>query len=159
MLVELAIRRCCNLFIRIHLLHLGCICATCTTLRVIALSVQSKFDNLYGIRESFVDGLKRATDVMIAGKVALVCGYGDVGKGAAQGLRAYGARVIVAEIDPIIAQQAAMEGYEVTTVEEAIGKARIVVTTTGCHGVIRGEHMQAMVCLVFCCLNLCYNNQ
>lgn len=126
------------------------------TLKVPAFNVndsvtKSKFDNLYGIRESFVDGLKRATDVMIAGKVALVCGYGDVGKGAAQGLRAYGARVIIAEIDPIIAQQAAMEGFEVTTVEEAIGKARIVVTTTGCHGVIRGEHMSQMVDYAILC--------
>ena len=125
-------------------LYFYCICHVYYSTRTV---LQSKFDNLYGIRESFVDGLKRATDVMIAGKVALVCGYGDVGKGAAQGLRAYGARVIIAEIDPIIAQQAAMEGYEVTTVEEAIGKARIVVTTTGCHGVIRGEHIQAMVSL------------
>merc|ERR1719259_803009 len=90
---------------------------------------KSKFDNLYGCRESLVDGIKRATDVMLAGKVALVAGYGDVGKGSAQSLRGFGCRVIITEIDPINALQAAMEGYEVTTVEEAVKEARIFVTT------------------------------
>uniref|UniRef100_A0A915JTW1 Adenosylhomocysteinase n=1 Tax=Romanomermis culicivorax TaxID=13658 RepID=A0A915JTW1_ROMCU len=105
---------------------------------------KSKFDNLYGIRESLVDGIKRATDVMLAGKVCVVCGYGDVGKGSAAALRAFGARVIVTEIDPINALQAAMEGYEVTTMEEAASRASIFVTTTGCKDVIRGEHMMLM---------------
>lgn len=105
---------------------------------------KSKFDNLYGIRESLVDGIKRATDVMLAGKVCVVAGYGDVGKGSAHALRAFGARVIVTEIDPINALQAAMEGYEVTTMEEAAPRASIFVTTTGCKDVIRGEHMLAM---------------
>ncbi|MBC7337567.1 MAG: adenosylhomocysteinase, partial [Clostridia bacterium] len=93
---------------------------------------KSKFDNLYGCRESLIDGIKRATDVMIAGKTAVVCGYGDVGKGCAQSLRAYGARVVVTEIDPICALQAAMEGYEVTTLEEVAPRAHIFVTATGC---------------------------
>ncbi|XP_055346360.1 adenosylhomocysteinase-like [Paramacrobiotus metropolitanus] len=107
---------------------------------------KSKFDNLYGIRESLVDGIKRATDIMLAGKICAVCGYGDVGKGAAQSLRAFGARVIVTEIDPINALQAAMEGYQVLPLEDAIAQgASIFVTTTGCKGVIRGEHMSAMV--------------
>ncbi|OQV24839.1 Adenosylhomocysteinase [Hypsibius exemplaris] len=107
---------------------------------------KSKFDNLYGIRESLVDGIKRATDIMLAGKVAVVCGYGDVGKGAAVSLRAFGARVIVTEVDPINALQAAMEGYQVITLEEAISLGgSIFVTTTGCKGVIRGEHISAMV--------------
>lgn len=105
---------------------------------------KSKFDNLYGIRESLVDGIKRATDIMLAGKVCVVCGYGDVGKGSAHALRAFGARVIVTEIDPINALQAAMEGYEVTTMEEAAPRASIFVTTTGCNDVIRGEHMLQM---------------
>ena len=105
---------------------------------------KSKFDNLYGCRESLADGLKRALDVMLAGKVAVVCGYGDVGKGCAASLRAYGARVIVTEIDPICALQAAMEGYEVATVEDTLGEADIYVTTTGNKDIIRVEHMTAM---------------
>jgi len=105
---------------------------------------KSKFDNLYGIRESLPDGIKRATDIMLAGKVCVVIGYGDVGKGSAQALRAFGARVIVTEIDPINALQAAMEGYEVTTLEEAAPRAQVVVTTTGCKNVVRGEHMLEM---------------
>ncbi|VDK68528.1 unnamed protein product [Litomosoides sigmodontis] len=105
---------------------------------------KSKFDNLYGIRESLPDGIKRATDVMIAGKVAVVAGYGDVGKGAAASLKAFGARVIVTEIDPINALQAAMEGYEVKTLEHVASIANIVVTTTGCKCVVRGEHMVEM---------------
>jgi adenosylhomocysteinase len=112
---------------------------------------KSKFDNLYGCRESLSDGLKRATDVMIAGKVAVVCGYGDVGKGSAHSLRGFGARVIVTEIDPINALQAAMEGFEVTTVEDTLGWGDIYVTTTGNKDVITLEHMvkmkdQAIVC-------------
>jgi adenosylhomocysteinase len=106
---------------------------------------KSKFDNLYGCRESLVDGIKRATDVMLAGKVAVVAGYGDVGKGCAQALRAFGARVLVTEIDPINALQAAMEGYEVTTLELALPEARIFVTTTGCKDIIRGEHFAHML--------------
>jgi adenosylhomocysteinase len=105
---------------------------------------KSKFDNLYGIRESLIDGIKRATDVMLAGKVAVVAGYGDVGKGSCQALRGFGARVIVTEIDPINALQAAMEGYEVTTMEEAAPRAQVFVTTTGCRDIIRGEHFSAM---------------
>ncbi len=105
---------------------------------------KSKFDNLYGCRESLVDGIKRATDVMTAGKVALVCGYGDVGKGSAQSLRNMGSRVIVTEIDPICALQAAMEGYEVATVEDAIKEADIVVTATGNFNVITAAHMNEM---------------
>ena len=112
---------------------------------------KSKFDNLYGCRESLVDGIKRATDVMIAGKVAVVCGYGDVGKGSAASLRGLGARVIVTEIDPITALQAAMEGYEVTTIEETLGRGDIYVTCTGNLDIITFEHMklmkdQAIVC-------------
>jgi len=112
---------------------------------------KSKFDNLYGCRESLIDGIKRATDVMLAGKIAVVCGYGDVGKGCAQSLRGQGARVIVTEIDPICALQASMEGYEVTTVEEALARAEIFVTATGNADVITLEHMkkmrdQAIVC-------------
>ncbi|MDV0439894.1 adenosylhomocysteinase [Xanthomonas sacchari] len=112
---------------------------------------KSKFDNLYGCRESLADGLKRAMDVMLAGKVAVVCGYGDVGKGSAHSLRAYGARVIVTEIDPICALQAAMEGFEVNTVEDTLGQADIYVTTTGNKDIIRIEHLtqmkdQAIVC-------------
>ncbi|QNN45808.1 adenosylhomocysteinase [Thermomonas brevis] len=105
---------------------------------------KSKFDNLYGCRESLADGLKRAMDVMLAGKVAVVCGYGDVGKGSAHSLRAYGARVIVTEIDPICALQAAMEGYEVKTVEDTLGVADIYVTTTGNKDIITLAHMQGM---------------
>ncbi|MEK0445142.1 MAG: hypothetical protein RLZZ399_463 [Verrucomicrobiota bacterium] len=105
---------------------------------------KSKFDNLYGCRHSLVDGLNRAIDVMISGKVAVVCGYGDVGKGSAQSLRGQGARVIVTEVDPINALQAAMEGYEVTTLEETLGRADIYITTTGNVDVITLEHMQAM---------------
>src|SRR5579884_3951995 len=105
---------------------------------------KSKFDNLYGCRESLADGLKRATDVMIAGKVAVVCGYGDVGKGSAHSLRGFGARVIVTEIDPINALQAAMEGFEVTTIEETLGRADIYVTTTGNCDVITFEHLERM---------------
>lgn len=112
---------------------------------------KSKFDNLYGCRESLVDGIKRATDVMIAGKVAVVCGYGDVGKGCAQSLRGMGAQVVVTEVDPICALQAAMEGYRVLTVEDTLGWADIYVTTTGNRDIIRIEHMdkmkdQAIVC-------------
>ena len=105
---------------------------------------KSKFDNLYGCRESLVDGLRRATDVMLAGKVAVVCGYGDVGKGSAASLRQGGARVMVTEIDPICALQAAMEGYEVVTMEEAAPKADIFVTATGNRDVITTDHMRAM---------------
>lgn len=105
---------------------------------------KSKFDNLYGCRESLADGIKRATDVMVAGKVVVVCGYGDVGKGCAQSMRGFGARVIVTEIDPICALQAAMEGYEVTTMDEAVKAGDIFVTATGCCDVIRGEHMERM---------------
>lgn len=105
---------------------------------------KSKFDNLYGCRESLLDGLKRATDIMIAGKVAVIAGYGDVGKGCAQALSNQGARVLITEIDPICAYQAAMEGYEVVTMEEAAPVADIFVTATGCNGVVRSEHMLAM---------------
>jgi adenosylhomocysteinase len=105
---------------------------------------KSKFDNLYGCRESLVDGIKRATDVMIAGKVGVVCGYGDVGKGCAKALHGMGARVIVTEIDPICALQASMEGYEVATVEDTLGTGDIYVTTTGNCEVIRIEHMAKM---------------
>jgi adenosylhomocysteinase len=112
---------------------------------------KSKFDNLYGCRESLIDGIKRATDVMLAGKLAVVCGYGDVGKGCAQSLSGQGARVVITEIDPICALQAAMEGYQVTTVEETLGQADIYVTATGCVDVITADHMrrmkdQAIVC-------------
>ncbi len=102
---------------------------------------KSKFDNLYGCRESLIDGIKRATDVMIAGKLAVVCGYGDVGKGCAQSLRSQGAQVIVTEVDPICALQAAMEGFQVTTVEETLGKGDIYVTATGNQDIITLEHM------------------
>lgn len=118
-------------------------------LKVAAINVndsvtKSKFDNLYGCRESLADGIKRATGVMFAGKVAVVAGYGDVGKGCAQSLRGFGARVLVTEIDPIIALQAAMEGFEVTTMEDAAPVGDIFVTATGCMSVVRGEHMRAM---------------
>jgi len=105
---------------------------------------KSKFDNLYGCRESLVDGIKRATDVMLAGKVAMVAGYGDVGKGSAQSLRGFGCRVIVTEIDPINALQAAMEGYEVTTVEDCVSRCNIFVTATGCKDILTGEHFMQM---------------
>jgi adenosylhomocysteinase len=105
---------------------------------------KSKFDNLYGCRESLLDGIKRATDVMIAGKVGVVCGYGDVGKGCAQALRGMGAQVIVTEIDPVCALQAAMEGFRVMTVEDTLGLADIYVTTTGNYDIIRVEHMEKM---------------
>ena len=119
------------------------------TLKVPAINVndsvtKSKFDNLYGCRESLVDGIKRATDVMIAGKIAVVCGYGDVGKGSSASLRSQGARVLVTEIDPICALQAAMEGYEVVTMEDAVATADIFVTTTGNVDVITLDHMREM---------------
>jgi len=112
---------------------------------------KSKFDNLYGCRESLADGIKRATDVMVAGKTVVVCGYGDVGKGCCQSMRGFGARVIVTEIDPICALQAVMEGYEVKTIEDTLGEGNIYVTATGCKDVITVEHMkkmkdQAIVC-------------
>jgi adenosylhomocysteinase len=112
---------------------------------------KSKFDNLYGCRESLGDGLKRATGVMFAGKTAVVAGYGDVGKGCCQALRGLGARVMVTEIDPICALQAAMEGYQVVTMEDAAPLADIVVTATGCAGIVRGEHMKAMKDQVIVC--------
>ncbi|MED6298953.1 MAG: adenosylhomocysteinase, partial [Verrucomicrobiota bacterium] len=125
-------------------------------LRVPAINVndsvtKSKFDNLYGCRESLIDGIKRATDVMISGKVAVICGYGDVGKGCAQAFRGQGAQVIVTEIDPICALQAAMEGFRVLTVEDTLGWADIYVTTTGNKDIIRVDHLlmmkdQAIVC-------------
>ncbi len=105
---------------------------------------KSKFDNLYGCRESLADGIKRAMDVMVAGKVAVVCGYGDVGKGSAHSLRGFGARVIVTEIDPINALQAAMEGFEVTTIEATLGRGDIYVTCTGNRDVITFQHMEKM---------------
>lgn len=105
---------------------------------------KSKFDNLYGCRESLIDGIKRATDVMVAGKVAVVAGFGDVGKGCAQALHGMGARVIVTEIDPINALQAAMAGYQVTTMEKAAPFGQIFVTTTGCRDILTGEHFEAM---------------
>ncbi len=119
------------------------------TLKIPAINVndsvtKSKFDNLYGCRESLVDGIKRATDVMVAGKIAVVCGYGDVGKGSAASLRSQGARVIVTEIDPICALQAAMEGYEVNTVDAYASTADIFVTATGNLDVITIDHMRAM---------------
>src|SRR5271166_6383400 len=126
------------------------------TLLVPAINVndsvtKSKFDNLYGCRESLADGIKRATDVMVAGKIAVICGYGDVGKGCSHSLRGFGARVIVTEIDPINALQAAMEGFEVTTVEDTLGTTDLYVTTTGNKDIITLEHMakmkdQAIVC-------------
>ena len=119
------------------------------TLKLPAMNVndsvtKSKFDNLYGCRESLADGIKRATDIMIAGKVVVVGGYGDVGKGCADAMKALGARVIITEIDPICALQAAMEGYEVTTMEEAVKEGNIYVTTTGCADIIRIDHMEKM---------------
>jgi adenosylhomocysteinase len=119
------------------------------TLLVPAINVndsvtKSKFDNLYGCRESLADGIKRATDVMVAGKVAVVCGYGDVGKGCAHSLRGMGARVVITEIDPINALQAAMEGFEVTTLEDTLGRGDIYVTATGNCEIITLEHMEKM---------------
>ncbi|MBV8227782.1 MAG: adenosylhomocysteinase [Verrucomicrobia bacterium] len=116
----------------------------CPAFNVNDSCTKSKFDNLYGCRESLLDGLKRATDVMVAGKVAVVCGYGDVGKGCAQSLKGQGARVIVTEIDPICALQAAMEGYQVATLEDVVREADIFITATGCRDVIRREHLDAM---------------
>lgn len=112
---------------------------------------KSKFDNLYGCRESLLDGIKRATDIMIAGKVAVVCGYGDVGKGCCQSLRGQGARVLVSEIDPICALQAAMEGYEIVTIDEAASIGDIFVTATGCKDVITRSHMDRMKDLAIVC--------
>ena len=112
---------------------------------------KSKFDNLYGCRESLADGIKRATDVMVAGKTVVVCGYGDVGKGCAQSMRGFGARVLVTEIDPICALQAAMEGYEVTTLDDAVSEADIFVTATGNRDVITVEHMAAMKDMAIVC--------
>ena len=119
------------------------------TLKIPAINVndsvtKSKFDNLYGCRESLADGIKRATDIMIAGKVVVVAGYGDVGKGSAAAMKGLGARVIVTEIDPICALQAAMEGYEVKRMDDAIAEGDIFVTTTGCKDIIRSDHMQRM---------------
>ncbi len=119
------------------------------TLRVPAINVndsvtKSKFDNLYGCRESLVDGVKRATDVMIAGKIAVICGYGDVGKGSAESMRSQGARVVVTEIDPICALQAAMEGYEVSTMEDMAPVGDIFITCTGNKDIITVDHMRAM---------------
>ena len=105
---------------------------------------KSKFDNLYGCRESLIDGIKRATDVMIAGKIAVVAGFGDVGKGCAQALHAAGACVLVTEVDPINALQAAVNGYQVTTMEDAAPKGQIFVTTTGCRDIIVGKHFDVM---------------
>jgi len=126
------------------------------TLKVPAINVndsvtKSKFDNLYGCRESLIDGIKRATDVMIAGKVAVVCGYGDVGKGCAQAFQGMGAQVVVTEIDPICALQAAMAGFKVAPIEDTLGTADIYVTTTGNKDIITADHMakmkdQAIVC-------------
>jgi adenosylhomocysteinase len=117
----------------------------CPSINVNDSVTKSKFDNLYGCRESLVDGIKRATDVMLAGKVVLVAGYGDVGKGCCQALRAFGARVLVSEVDPINALQAAMEGYEVTTIDEAVKHARLYVTATGCKDIIMGHHFEQML--------------
>jgi adenosylhomocysteinase len=119
------------------------------TLKIPAINVndsvtKSKFDNLYGCRESLVDAIRRATDIMLAGKVALVAGYGDVGKGSAQSLRNNGARVIITEVDPICALQAAMEGYEVRRIEDVVKEVDIFVTATGCKDIIRIEHMEQM---------------
>jgi len=116
----------------------------CPAINVNDSVTKSKFDNLYGCRESLLDGIKRATDIMIAGKVVVIAGYGDVGKGCAQSARALGARVLITEIDPIIALQAAMEGFQVLTMEEAATLGDIFVTATGCLGVVRKEHMIAM---------------
>jgi adenosylhomocysteinase len=128
---------------RLHQMHaqgkLGC-----PAINVNDSVTKSKFDNLYGCRESLADGIKRATDVMVAGKVVVVCGYGDVGKGCADAMKGLGARVIITEIDPICALQASMEGYQVTTLEECAPYGDIFVTASGCRDVIRGEHLDAM---------------
>ena len=116
----------------------------CPAFNVNDSCTKAKFDNLYGCRESLLDGIKRATDVMIAGKIAVVCGYGDVGKGCAQSLKGQGARVIITEVDPICALQAAMEGYQVTTLEDVIHEADIVITATGCRDILRREHLDAL---------------
>ena len=116
----------------------------CPAINVNDSVTKSKFDNLYGCRESLADGIKRATDVMVAGKVVVVCGYGDVGKGCAHAMKGLGARVIVTEIDPICALQAAMEGYQVTLLEDVAPIGDIFVTTTGCRDIIRGEHLDKM---------------
>jgi adenosylhomocysteinase len=126
------------------------------TLKIPAISVndsvtKSKFDNLYGCRESLVDGIRRATDIMLAGKVAYVSGVGDVGKGSAQSLRNNGARVIIGEVDPICALQAAMEGYEVKRIESVIKEVDVFVTATGCKDVIRLEHLKKMKDLAIVC--------
>src|SRR5699024_1422961 len=105
---------------------------------------KSKFDNTYGVRHSLIDGINRATDVLIGGKVAVVCGFGDVGKGCAEALRGQGARVIVTEIDPICALQATMEGYQVARLDEVVGQADFVVTATGCRDVVTADHVRAM---------------
>src|SRR3974390_3808362 len=119
------------------------------TLRFPAINVndsvtKSKFDNLYGCRHSLIDGINRGTDVMIAGKLAVVCGYGDVGKGCVESLRGQGARVVVTEIDPICALQAAMDGYQVARLEDVVGSADIFVTATGNRDIITSAHMQQM---------------
>jgi adenosylhomocysteinase len=116
----------------------------CPAMNVNDSVTKSKFDNLYGCRESLTDGIKRATDVMFAGKVVVIAGYGDVGKGCAQAVKGLGARVIITEIDPICALQAAMEGYEIMTMDQAAPLADILVTATGCCDVVRGDHMKAM---------------
>lgn len=123
---------------------------------------KSKFDNLYGCRESLIDGIKRATDVMIAGKVAVVAGFGDVGKGCAQALHSMGARVIVTEVDPINALQAAVSGYQVTTMEDAAPVGQIFVTTTGCRDILVGKHFEVMkndaiVCSRYTALSRVFN--
>jgi len=124
-------------------LHAGKLLVPC--INVNDAVTKSKFDNLYGCRESLLDGIKRATDVMIAGKTCLVAGYGDVGKGCADSLRGQGARVIVTEIDPINALQAALEGYQVTTVDDVVGQVQIFVTTTGCKDILTVNHFENMV--------------
>jgi len=126
------------------------------TLKVTAINVndsvtKSKFDNLYGCRESLLDGIKRATDVMIGGKVAVVAGYGDVGKGCCKSLRGLGARVLVTEVDPINALQASMEGFEVVPMHTAAPRAHIFVTTTGCRDIITGSHFELMRDDAICC--------
>jgi len=126
------------------------------TLKITAINVndsvtKSKFDNLYGCRESLIDGIKRATDVMIGGKVAVVAGYGDVGKGCCKSLRGMGARVLVTEVDPINALQASMEGFEVVTMDKAVPRGHIFVTTTGCKDIILAKHFEAMRDNAICC--------
>ncbi len=116
----------------------------CPAINVNDAVTKSKFDNLYGCRESFLDGVKRATDLMIAGKVVVIAGYGDVGKGCAQAVTGMGGRVLITEIDPICAYQAALEGYQLVTMEEAAPLGDLFVTATGCIGVIRGAHMEKM---------------